>query len=41
LKVEYRISQEGNSGINYRSIRLADAPWSLTGYQAHIDGART
>jgi len=38
LKVEYRISREGNSGINYRSIQLTDAPWSLAGYQADIDG---
>ncbi len=38
LKVEYRISAKGNSGINYRSIQLSDAPWSLAGYQADIDG---
>ena len=38
LKVEYRISTAGNSGINYRSIELADAKWSLAGYQADIDG---
>jgi hypothetical protein len=38
LKVEYRISAQGNSGINYRSIQLTDAPWSLAGYQADIDG---
>ena len=38
LKVEYRISAQGNSGINYRSVQLADAPWSLAGYQADIDG---
>jgi hypothetical protein len=39
LKAEYRISDQGNSGINYRSIQLTDAPWSLVGYQADIDGA--
>lgn len=38
LKVEYRISAQGNSGINYRSIELTDAQWSLAGYQADIDG---
>ena len=38
LKVEYRISAQGNSGINYRSIQLTDAPWSMAGYQADIDG---
>ena len=38
LKVEYRVSTQGNSGINYRSVQLTDAPWSLAGYQADIDG---
>jgi hypothetical protein len=38
LKAEYRISAQGNSGINYRSIQLTDAPWSMAGYQADIDG---
>jgi hypothetical protein len=38
LKVEYRISDRGNSGVNYRSIELTDAKWSLAGYQADIDG---
>src|SRR3954466_1287111 len=33
LKAEYRISAKGNSGINYRSVQLTDAPWSLAGYQ--------
>jgi hypothetical protein len=42
LKVEYRISAKGNSGINYRSAHLPDAtnaPWAMQGYQADIDGA--
>ena len=39
LKVAYRISPEGNSGINYRSIIVPDQPWALKGYQADIDGA--
>lgn len=38
LKVEYRISPQGNSGINYRSVELKDAAFSLAGYQADIDG---
>jgi hypothetical protein len=38
LKLEYRVSAEGNSGVNYRSVQLTDAPWSLAGYQADIDG---
>ena len=32
------MTAEGNSGINYRSVQLKDAPWSLAGYQADIDG---
>ncbi len=39
LKVEYRISSGGNSGINYRSEELPDLPFALKGYQADIDGA--
>lgn len=38
LKLEYRISDQGNSGVNYRSVELTDAKWSLAGYQADIDG---
>jgi len=39
LKVEYRISAKGNSGINYRSIMVTNGPWTMRGYQADIDGA--
>lgn len=39
LKAEYRISPEGNSGIQYRSEELKDIPFALKGYQADIDGA--
>jgi hypothetical protein len=39
LKVEYRVSAEGNSGINYRSDEVEDAPHALRGYQCDIDGA--
>lgn len=38
LKGEFKITAEGNSGINYRSERLEDIPFALRGYQADIDG---
>ncbi|QKJ33223.1 DUF1080 domain-containing protein [Mucilaginibacter mali] len=38
LKVSYRISAKGNSGINYRSVRVDSLPYALKGYQADIDG---
>jgi hypothetical protein len=38
LKVEYRISDKGNSGINYRSVEVPGVPWGMRGYQADIDG---
>ena len=38
LKVEYRISENGNSGINYRSEEVKDIPHALKGYQSDIDG---
>lgn len=38
LKTEFRITESGNSGINYRSEKLADIPHALRGYQADIDG---
>jgi hypothetical protein len=38
LKLEYRITENGNSGINYRSEQLSDVPHALRGYQADIDG---
>lgn len=40
LKLEYRVSDKGNSGINYRSIRVPDpvTQWAMQGYQADIDG---
>ena len=39
LKAEYRISEGGNSGIQYRSEKLPGLPYALKGYQADIDGA--
>ena len=39
LKVEYRVSAQGNSGINYRSQMAPDfGLWAMRGYQADIDG---
>ena len=38
LKVEYRISSRGNSGINYRSVEVPGEKWVMRGYQADIDG---
>ncbi len=39
LKGEFKITEKGNSGINYRSVIFPDAPNALKGYQADIDGA--
>ena len=39
LIVEYRISDRGNSGINYRSVEIPGTRYLLRGYQADIDGA--
>ncbi len=41
LKGEFKITEAGNSGINYRSDQLTDVPFALRGYQADIDGKRT
>jgi hypothetical protein len=38
LKLEYRISAKGNSGINYRSKPVPGNKWALQGYQSDIDG---
>jgi hypothetical protein len=43
LKLEYRITAEGNSGINYRSTVVPDAvtkenAFAMRGYQLDIDG---
>jgi len=38
LKAEFKISENGNSGINYRSDQLDTIPFALRGYQADIDG---
>jgi hypothetical protein len=39
LKASFRISAQGNSGINYRSVEMPGTKWLMRGYQADIDGA--
>jgi len=43
LTGEFKITEAGNSGINYRSEQLpqSEVPFALRGYQADIDGKRT
>ncbi|HEY8398632.1 MAG TPA: DUF1080 domain-containing protein [Flavihumibacter sp.] len=38
LELEYKISAEGNSGVQYRSELVDGIPFALRGYQADIDG---
>jgi hypothetical protein len=38
LKLEYRISDRGNSGINYRSSELDAQKFAMKGYQYDVDG---
>jgi len=38
LKAEFRVTTDGNTGINYRSVELDTIPFALKGYQADIDG---
>ncbi len=38
LKADFRITEGGNSGINYRSDQLDTIPFALRGYQTDIDG---
>lgn len=38
LKGKFKISESGNSGVNYRSERVTEVPYALKGYQADIDG---
>ena len=37
LTLEFKITKNGNSGINYRSLQLKGVPNALKGYQADID----
>ncbi len=39
LKADFRISEQGNSGINYRSKPVEGKEFMLRGYQADIDGS--
>lgn len=41
LTAEYKITAEGNSGIQYRSEAVDGVPNGLSGYQMDIDGANT
>ena len=38
LIVEYRVSERGNSGINYRSEKIDTLPYAMRGYQSDING---
>ncbi|GAA4950386.1 hypothetical protein GCM10023314_24630 [Algibacter agarivorans] len=38
LKLEYKITNSGNSGVNYRSELIETMPFALRGYQCDIDG---
>lgn len=40
FKANFRISESGNSGVNYRSEKVKDIPFALKGYQADIDGKK-
>ncbi|MBL7769936.1 MAG: DUF1080 domain-containing protein [Flavipsychrobacter sp.] len=41
LTMEYKISDQGNSGVQYRSQEVPGLKYALKGYQADIDGANT
>jgi hypothetical protein len=38
VKIQYKISDGGNSGIQYRSVMVPGLSYGLKGYQADIDG---
>jgi putative heme-binding domain-containing protein len=39
LKLEYRLSPDANSGVQYRSLVPSNlGPWAMKGYQADLDG---
>lgn len=38
LKLEYKISAKGNSGVQYRSTIMPGTKWVMKGYQFDIDG---
>lgn len=40
LKLEYRLTEAANSGVQYRSVVLPEvSKWAMRGYQADMDGA--
>jgi hypothetical protein len=41
LRLEYKVSAKGNSGINYRSEKIEGVPNALRGYQADLNGPNT
>jgi len=42
LKLEYKLSETANSGVQYRSARAPElGPWAMKGYQADMDGRDT
>lgn len=41
LKLDFKISESGNSGVQYRSEELSEPRLALKGYQADIDGKNT
>ncbi|WP_198664897.1 DUF1080 domain-containing protein [Lewinella sp. IMCC34191] len=41
LRVEYRLSPDANSGINYRSEEVEGVPFALRGYQGDMNYAGT
>jgi Domain of Unknown Function (DUF1080) len=41
IRVAFKVSAQGNSGINYRSGKIEGFPYLLRGYQADLDGAKT
>ena len=41
LKLDFKITESGNSGVQYRSEELQDPQYALKGYQADIDGKNT
>jgi len=40
LRVRFRITNPGNSGISYRNAEVPGLRWALTGYQADLDGPK-
>ena len=42
LKLEFRLTEAANSGVQYRSVVLPEvSKWAMRGYQADMDGANS